>query len=149
MAGEVYVAVWCPSWTNQSKEGLVEEYGLNVTVSRRAPVKPDDRYQDLLTAWPTGLWALCEAIRACLHLNYNVVDGANTYLNNAIRNMTGGQQTAANGFVEPLYLVDGGTVQKQGGSWFQSNQKERTAALVQTMRFAPSVRPQDASSTTI
>ena len=149
VAGEVYVAVWCPSWSNRSVEGLVEEYGVNITITKRAPVEPDDRYQNLMTGWPTGLWAVCEAVRACVHLNYNIIDSANAYIDQAMLSLTDGQQTTGNHFVEPLYLVSGGTVEEKGGSWFKANQKEPCAALVQTLQFQPSVRAQDASTTTI
>jgi len=149
LAGEIFVAVWSPDWNNQGTEGFDENYRIMVTISRRSPVKPDDRFQELITDWPLGLLSLADMVRTALHLNYNVLNRANDHIDRAMRDMTGGAQTEGVGFVEPLFFTSGGQTDEKGGSWFKGNQKERAAALTQTLSFGPARRVQDASTTTI
>lgn len=154
IADEQYVAIWSESVSNISHEGLQEEYNIKITVSVRAPVKPDDRYGDLMTqgmltsSTRLGIYPIVELVRASLHLNYDVTSRANTYINTAVTNFTSGAITAANGFVEPLYLQNIGSVETKGGSWFVSSNKERAAALTCTLTFSPAVRLQYADQMT-
>jgi len=154
MAGEVYIAIWVPSWVQNSTEGLNEEFQMHVTVSVRAPRKPDDRYADLIIGSPfqpkpaqRGILFIARQCALAMHLNYNLLALVNTYMNREIADLTAGAQTAATPFVEPLFMSDGGQTEERGGSWFKGTPKEQSAALVQTLTFRPARRVQEINPT--
>lgn len=113
--GEVFVAVHPGGWRAEEVEGLAEEFGVAVTVTVRVGKAPLDRMGPNALVGPTGeaLTQRLEAIRALLHMD----KGAYPVL--ALANATIG--SGANGFVEPLRFLDGGTPQECGPDWFSTD----------------------------
>lgn len=149
-AGNLFVAIFPAvySATQTSTECLDEQLEVSVTVTVRITQSPEDRWKDLLcpdtpdgtipgTAIP-GLLVVAEAIRATCHLNYDIVDKANAYINNANKN------APTNGFVEPLFFGSMTRPEKKAGAWYSANQRERYAGLAITVNFAPARRTQRA-----
>lgn len=108
--GEVFVAIHPGVCRNDSDLSLDEYVGVNVTLTMRASWLPVDQSgPELAAKASTGLYARAEAIRALLHMNYTVMDDANTTI--------GGSE---NGFVEPLKYRSMGTPQAKGPDWFSA-----------------------------
>ena len=114
IAGERFAAVWPGYWRDAGSNGtsLSEEYGVNVTVSFRLPRVPLDRVgPELLAKANTGLLALCEKIRAVIHMDpqdslvVGVLPRANQLIN----------ATEENGFLLPLQFLDGGRAEVRPG----------------------------------
>lgn len=140
VAGEIFVAVWYGYWRNKDPNGmsLDEDYGVNVTVSVRATRVATDRIgPSLLAKANDGLLALCEQIRAAIHMD---PEDSNTqavvWRANKIIGAT------VNGFIAPLQFRDGGRPTKRSGSWFGARGGKGVAGLSQTLTFTDANRVQ-------
>jgi hypothetical protein len=68
----------------------------------------------------SGLFARAEAIRAKLHMSYEVIAAANLAMNAVeLTNGAGGQ--SVNGFIEPLKFVSAGRPVRQDAAWFTAD----------------------------
>lgn len=138
VAGEWFYAVHPGSWTNSSDLNLSEEYGVLVTVSVRIGMVPWDRVgQELLARVWDGLVAQCEKVRATLHMNYTLMNDANTLI---------GQATEWNRLIVPLMFLDGGRAQRRSGDWFSARTRGGVSGLSQTLTFGRAVREQTLES---
>lgn len=138
--GELFIAVHPGSWVGQSGDDDLDElFGVQVSVTRRITYAPEDRQaEDVLTGTDAiALEKLLEQIRVNLHMNYAVINAANTTI--------GG---SANGFIEPLRFHYAQPPQVVGSEWFGSDDGEPQAGLVQTLVFDGSRRVQTLASMT-
>lgn len=117
VAGQMYVAIHAGPFQNQSDTSLDETYEARVTLSMRGPVVPTDRQgSDLVVLASTGLLARAEAIRASQHMNYTVLNNANTGQTYSIG-------AGENGFVEPLKFQSASEPIEVGADWWRSDKK--------------------------
>lgn len=141
MAGERFVSVWPGDWSARDIEGLDEEYGINITVTRRVTYAPADRVVAPLTGTDAqALDQLLEAIRAKLHLDSQgdkVLNAANTIIG-----------TGSNGFVEPLRFRHGSRPEPKGPDWFSADGESEVSGLAQTLTFGGARRLQTIESET-
>lgn len=147
--GRVFVGIHAYSQSGLQDGCSEEEYGVNVTVSRRLN-EPFDRIgQDTKNNATVGINALCDAIKAYMLKNqYQIMNTANTTIGDD-----------ANGFVEPLFFLDGdaGGIEVTA-DWFNGdshaaeygldNTGMDTARLKRSMRFGRALRIQSLESVT-
>jgi hypothetical protein len=151
MAGQTFISVVDGSGSaNDLDYGLDEYCGVEVTVSVRAGWVPDDRAgTDLIEAGnespeTQGLNALCEKVRAVLHMDYRtILVLANSIIGAGV----------ANGFFEPLRLRAPGKVQERHADWFSATEAENDNGTLnvgysRTLGFAGARRIQEVSSQT-
>lgn len=146
VAGELFIAVHPGEWRGVEIEGIQESFGVEVTVTLRLGTVPDDRAgPELLNKARVGLNAWCERVRAALWFDYTTLDAANATITDA-----------ANGFIEPLRLRDGGRPTPRREDWFsgaahpyaKAGGQPAYAGLSQTMVFYGAVRIQTIESMT-
>lgn len=143
MCGEEFFAVWPGAWRPNDIEGLDEEFGVNVTLTRRARFAPKDRRAtEIWTKLTTGMDARLRQIIAAIHLD----KGSDAILN-AANTLLGG---SVNGFVEPLKFRDGGRPEIKGPDWFSADNEGggglMNAGVAQTLMFGGARRIQTIES---
>ncbi len=141
MACTTFIAVWGSGWNNAAYESLDENYTVNVTVSVRTTQCPPDHWGLVIAEQTTGLYARAEAVRATLHRNYDVVQRADAIIKLACEAVAPGSwlTQVANGggtsFEEPLFFKSATGIERKGGSWWWSSNKEQHAGLAITLSF--------------
>ena len=114
-SGQKFYGIVGTNFSNSARESLDEEYSVEITVTLRAGYAPVDQIDDLLTTATTGLWALVEALRAHVNMNYVI-------LWDATQNASYGCDPAAaggeNGFVQPLRFAGAEYLGAKGPDWF-------------------------------
>lgn len=110
-AGEWYYAVWPGDLANSAQNCLDEQVSVNVTVTMRTGFTPPDRVGVSAIVPAGGLIRRVKELRAFLHMNYDVLDAANVYLNAAA-----GAETA--GFKVPLMFQNARYLGPKGPDWF-------------------------------
>lgn len=147
MCGDFFVAVYAGVWTSARIEGRDDTFGVQVTVSRRVTAWPADRV-DVPLAGPDGeaLDKLLDSIAAKLHGDPPAAGSSSHYPVLALANATIG--SAANGFVEPLWLLDGGRPEPKGADWFHADPERDVCGLAQTLTLGGARRVQTAESQT-
>jgi len=115
VCSELFVAVHPGDWANEPVEGLLEVYGVEVTVTIRVARVPQHALGPNALVGPSGesLDNWLEKIRAVLHLDkgvYPVLTKANALIG-----------SGENGFIEPLRFQSGGRPQPRGPDWFSAD----------------------------
>ncbi len=138
-SGEQFIAVHMGRWTGGDVEGLEEEFGVCVTLTRRATYAPGDQAGEEIWALVTaGMDEMLRRIVAVvvtdvqLPGNDTVLNRANAYIGDT-----------ANGFVEKLRLSDGGRAEPKRADWFRGRQQhadEAPAGLAQQLTFVGAKR---------
>lgn len=142
-AGKYFVGIHS-SYKRGLQDGCSEEeYGLDITVSRKLD-EPYDRIGSETKNQAThGLNVLCEGIKAFMVKNqYPIMNTANVTIG-----------ADASGFIEPLFFLDGDARGAEvRDDWFDAGGDESpglsTAGLKRTMRFGKATRIQDIVSVT-
>lgn len=147
MAGEFFVAVYAGPWNGVEIEGRQDVFGVNITVSKRVTAYPGDRV-DVPLAGPDGeaLDKLLDSIAAKLHMDPPAAGSSTHYPVLALANVT--ITSAANGFITPLRLLDGGRPEPKGSDWFHADPESDVCGLAQTLTFGGAVRFQTIESQT-
>jgi hypothetical protein len=143
MAGPKFIGVWAGYWRDNGSNGLTldELYGINVTVSVRMADVPSDRLGVEAAKANDGLIALCEQIRALIHMDpEDTVVGGVMWRANAILGIE-----TANGFIQPLQFLDGGSADEKSGAWWGAK-GQPMAGLAQTVSFGSAERVQNIES---
>lgn len=118
-AGQVYVSVHAGGWDNADLDAscLDESLSVFVTVTMRLAHFPRDRQAaEGVRKAATGLYARAEAIRAALHMSYEVIAAANLAAG-AIELTSGAGAQSVNGFIEPLKFRSGTRPYRQQADW--------------------------------
>lgn len=118
--GQVYYAVHQGTWTNQDDLCLEELMGLQITITMRLPVRPQDKLGDTIG---TEIEVLAERIALFFHMNYDHINAANTLIG-----------AESNGFVEPLKFRNCTIPEVKTAEWFWSDQ-EGLAGVAITINF--------------
>lgn len=136
--GEEFISIWPGDWRgNDIDNGLDEYYSVNVTVTRRLPYAPMDRWgTEVLVKLSAGLDARVEAIRYRVHMNYSILNAANATIG-----------VTENGFVEPLRFRTGGRPELKFPDWFSAESADgggagMNAGVAQTLTFVDARRVQ-------
>lgn len=116
VCGELFIRVHPGYWRAITSEGLAEEYGVNVTVTRRLGVAPPDRLGEAVWMGTVNADESLEATvrRVVIALHKDVAGDAIINAANAILG------DDVNGFVEPLELQDPGQPMLKGADWFHA-----------------------------
>jgi hypothetical protein len=144
-ASETYVAVHEGEWRGVDCEGLDELFGIDVTVSVRSGVTPDDRLGESLMVGPAGM-SLDEKLRgivALLHRDppdYPVLNAANVLIG-----------AGGNGLVVPLRFSHADRTKIADPKWFwgpPAEEDDCPAGLYRTLHFVEAERVQTIESQT-
>jgi hypothetical protein len=135
-AGQIYYAVCEGSWTNNRTEYLDEEYGVEITITKRSSHIPSDRVNIEIKR---ELRNKAAELRAKIHGSDLWMMAANTLLNEATENI----------FVEPLRFRSAEKIVPRGPDWFFSEGDNRPASGVSiTLIFGQARRIQSIESQT-
>lgn len=148
VAGERFVAIWHGDWTGNDVEGLDENFGLNITVSRRTAYAPIDRGFVPLLADEQGqdLDHLVRQILRRIHLDAPGNPAGDAILNAANALITA--EGTASGFCEPLRFRSGGRIEPKGAEWFGAEPDSGIVGIAQTLLFNGARRTQGIESMT-
>lgn len=140
-SGELFISVHPGGINNQEiNHGLIEDYSVNVTVTRRASFSPEDRTATEIFTKAGGLDDKCREVMLAIHMNYTLMNAANT----AINSRAG---SARNGFKTPLRYRSMSAPQEVYSDWFQARGAESGdqmyAGLAVTIAFGGMLRPQN------
>jgi hypothetical protein len=133
--GEVFLSVHENDASAGSDNCLMEYMGFLVTVTQRVVKVPLDRVGDQLLAVKLakrlGFNKRCEQLRALLHMNWGVLQDANTYL---CAEAPAGTQSVY-GFVEPARYRGRTRARFEGGDWLGAEPDNPQLCLVSELRF--------------
>lgn len=139
-SGEFFIAVHPGGITNQEiNAGFDEYYSVLVTVTRRATFAPEDRTATEIFTKADGLDDKCRLVMKAIHMNYSLMNSANT----AINTRAG---STRNGFMQPLRYQSMSAPQEVYGEWFQAASDSREsmyAGLAVTITFGDCRRMQN------
>lgn len=137
--GDVFVAVHQGAESNDALNNLDEYFSWNCTLTMRVTV-PLDRVGNALLARqlarraaPGGqpsFNARKELLRAFLHMNWGILQDANTNLVNMLVDAN-----AVYGFCEPAHFSGAEIPMLVGGEWFTGDPEARDTGLKSTLRF--------------
>lgn len=140
-AGTWFVGVHSAYQRGRQEGSSEEEYGIDITVSRRLEAPFDRIGPEVKNHAVQGLNQHCEAIKAMmLRRQYSIIATANNIIG------------ASSGFVEPLFFIDGDARSVEvSADWYSADGSEEgmnTVGLKRTMRFGGAVRIQALESVT-
>lgn len=139
--GQEFVAVHEFGWdgSNTGDYDLWENFGCQVTITRRTPEAPQDRQATALW-WgegeDNGTHKKVRAILVALHKSYGWQAIANEkYLDK--------DSPWSGGFHKPLVFAGGTDLIPRGAAWFGAAPGTKMAGISQTLRFTSAERGQD------
>lgn len=136
-SGELFVAVWEAGFSNNQTESRYDLHRINVTVTRRTPVAPDDREaEEIIHSAVIGLEIVADQIAALIHDSYHVRQKANNYLLSVAGNRD------VYGFTEPLRFLDGSRTDEKSGEWFSGERRDAAAGRALTLSFGRALKLQ-------
>ena len=109
VCGELFVAIHegGESSSEQGDYDLSEAFAVNVTVTRRTPYAPQDRWGTEILTKADGLSDLCRKIRNLVHFSYPIMNSANILI-----------PEDADKFYHPLLWVNTTPPMEKGPEWF-------------------------------
>lgn len=142
-AGKVFVAIHRGGRRSTARDSIDELYELIVTITLRVNEPYDRLGTDLLEKAAQGMDDRGDALRAFLHMNYDVMNRANTLLITAA-NITKPPQGSPNvyGFSEPLGFVSDDIPRLVAGNWFHAASEAVEVGIVQNLTFGGARRLQ-------
>ena len=138
--GQRYVAVYGVSWANQTptmQAGIDELYGVAAMVTLRTAQIPVDRLGGEAYIRPLiGIEALCRRVMVAVHMNYDLMNLANSFIPNATHL-----------FIQPLFWsATDAEPELRDETWVWAKPQEGKApticAMTMEIRFADARRPQ-------
>lgn len=138
--GQRYVALYATRWVNLTPTmtaGVDEGYSIAATVTLRTGSIPIDRLGgDLYIRALTGIEALCRQVMVAVHMNYDLMNLANSFL-----------PDASNKLEQPLFWEScDAEPELRDESWVwakpQDGQAPTTCALTMEVRFGDARRTQ-------
>lgn len=141
VCGELFVAVHegGESSVEQGDYDLSEAFAVNITVTRRTPYAPTDRWGTEILTKADGLSDVCRKIRNVIHFSYPVMNAANELIT-----------VEADKFYHPLLWINTTPPAEKGPEWFgAARDKYEEGMLVntgvaKTIYFGKARRMQDA-----
>jgi hypothetical protein len=118
---------------NEAGQLIHGEYGIDVAVALRSPVKPRDRKRDLWIESANSFRFHEITIVGLIHFRYDVITAANVL----ITSQEGGTPC---GFYKPLSYNGAGPIREAPSEIFAGVTGETQAALIQTLRFRGAMR---------
>jgi hypothetical protein len=141
--GQLFVAVHDGGRSSDQQNSLDERYAVIVTVTMRSSYIAKDRIglnliDEKQIGTKLGFDDVVDRIRALQHMNYNVMNAANTII---LASVSPG--TDVYGFAEPLmYQGEDGPPRSVGADWFNAEPESLETGIVQGLKFGNARRLQ-------
>lgn len=137
--GKVFLAVHRGGRRNNARDSIDELYDLIVTITIRVNEPYDRLGTDLIEKAAQGLDDRADAVRAFIHMNYDIMNRANTELMRLAKN-TSTQNVY--GFAEPLGFQSDDKPDIKAGEWFHAQAGPVEVGIVQNLTFGGARRLQ-------